>query len=568
MAKRKHTIEAVVRARDEASRKFNRIGRSGRDMGRMIKRALVGVGAYLGARQMVTFFRSAVDNYIRQENAVRNLADALGLLGAGASEGLGGLREFAKEIQNLTIYGDEAVIEAMALGAAVGKLSGERLKQATKAAIGLSAAFKVDLATAMRLVARAAVGDTTTLTRYGIKLGDAKTAGEKFNKVLKIGAENFALAEGQAKTTGGQIEQLKNIWGDLKEELAVGVVPVLRQTVAWLKTLTMDSFKSAAAILKWTAAIGTAIYLTPKILGAVKAISKAIKGLTTAQVILQALSGPAGWAAIGTGLVVMGVTLGTLDVAFDKLFKNIEKGQKEFDKAFGQAGIGGRQAIGAGGGSVGRMLAGVTEQLGRLDKAAAKDPLRKLAKDVVALKKEIRDFGKAEGQLLLEGLEKAGVHITYRWDIEALLERKKALEANRKMTEALAETTARLKKELLTLRWGPEAVELWGLARMGAGRDRLRAVAGLLAQIRAARQTAAGTAGTRGALSISASPYAAMRLAPGERVNTYEQQTARNTSEMNRHLRAFLNYQKRTTEALERIQRSRAGPGLIVANLG
>lgn len=48
----------------------------------------------------------------------------------------------------------------------------DTLKGATKAAIGLSAAFGIDLATAMDLIGKAAAGNTSMLGRYGIVLDE------------------------------------------------------------------------------------------------------------------------------------------------------------------------------------------------------------------------------------------------------------------------------------------------------------------------------------------------------------------------------------------------------------
>jgi hypothetical protein len=94
-----------------------------------------------------------------------------------------------------------------------------KLEEATTAAIGLAAKYRLDLKTAFMLVGRASKGQTQMLTRYGIVLDESLTAQEKFNAILKIGADNFYLAEAAAKETKGAIIQLKNEWGDLQEQI-------------------------------------------------------------------------------------------------------------------------------------------------------------------------------------------------------------------------------------------------------------------------------------------------------------------------------------------------------------
>ena len=115
----------------------------------------------------------------------------------------GVVRDLAKELKEV---------------AALGKLSGGALRDATRAAIGLSRALGTDTTAAMRLIARAAIGDTSQLARYGIKLSELMSPQEKFNELLRIGASNFNLARGEAQTMTGQIQQMKNSWGDAKEK--------------------------------------------------------------------------------------------------------------------------------------------------------------------------------------------------------------------------------------------------------------------------------------------------------------------------------------------------------------
>jgi hypothetical protein len=213
----KHNVDVIIKARDKASKKFNKVGKSANRMSKTLENAAQAAVAYLSVRAITNFVSSSIEAFGRQEAAVKNLRTALGLL--GQSYQIRGMATFATQMQKITVHGDEAVMEVMKLGASIGKLSGGKLKEATKAAIGLSSAFGMDLTSAMRLVARAAVGDTSTLARYGIKLDTTKTKAEQFYEVLKIGAGNFKLATEEAKTHLGQIDQMKNAYSDLKESI-------------------------------------------------------------------------------------------------------------------------------------------------------------------------------------------------------------------------------------------------------------------------------------------------------------------------------------------------------------
>jgi len=132
----------------------------------------------------------------------------------------------------------------------MGKLSGGPLKQATKAALGLAKAYRMDAVAAMRLVARAAQGDTATLAKYGIKLGEGLSAQEKFNKVMEIGAKNYKLVEAEADTYVVKVQQMKNALSDLKEKIGEGLMPVFK---AWAERITKWATDNNARIGEWAA---------------------------------------------------------------------------------------------------------------------------------------------------------------------------------------------------------------------------------------------------------------------------------------------------------------------------
>jgi len=237
-------VNVVVTARDKASKKFARIGKSATGMGGMIRKAAAMAAVYLGGRAIKNFLASSVEAAGRQEMAVKGLSDALELLGKNNSRAIESARNFAAEMQSITISGDEAILEVMTLGATMGKLSGEQLQDATKAAIGLGKAFKMDTAMAMRLVAKAAQGNTDTLTRYGIVLDSTLSTEEKFQKVLELGVSQFKLAIGETDTYRGAIQQMKNAVGDLKEKIGDALIPTIVSSAKKIKKWAEDNQKN------------------------------------------------------------------------------------------------------------------------------------------------------------------------------------------------------------------------------------------------------------------------------------------------------------------------------------
>ncbi len=227
MAKR--DIDILLRARDQMSGKFGRATKKSEGLRKAfvgLKMAAIAAAAAIALMAAKTA-KESLEAYAKQEAAEQNLSGALALVGEHARAQVPMMKEFAAGIQQITTQGDEATLELMAMGASMGKLSGQELKDATTAAIGLAKAYKMDTVAAMRLVARAALGDTASLSRYGIKLDESLSKQEKFNAVLKIGKENFALAEAETKTYGGAMQQIKNMVGDVKESIGEQLAPIV-----------------------------------------------------------------------------------------------------------------------------------------------------------------------------------------------------------------------------------------------------------------------------------------------------------------------------------------------------
>ncbi len=229
----KNSVDILVKARDEASKQFGAIGRSVAGMGKMIAAAGAAAAVYFSAKALKDAFKDTLDSYAKQEAAVIKLGKALDLL--GKKNQIKNMSDFATEMQKITVYGDEVILELMALGASMGKLSGSDLQDATKAAIGLSEAFNIELSAAMTLISKAAQGNTSALSRYGIKVDDTLTSQEKFNSVLKQGIAMFPMAQAAAQTFSGSITQMKNAIDDAKEEIGAAFAPAVTAVAAKIK---------------------------------------------------------------------------------------------------------------------------------------------------------------------------------------------------------------------------------------------------------------------------------------------------------------------------------------------
>jgi hypothetical protein len=234
------TVNVLIKARDEASRKFGNIAKAALAMG----------GVFLGWHAIKAAVASTVGEFMKAEQASNGLAAALDLLGKKSQ--IDTMKDFASEIQKLTVIDDEAAMGLMQLGASMGNMSGDTLKQATVAAIGLSKAYGIDLEAAMKLVSKAAMGNTATMARYGITFKENMTDAEKFNQVLQVGQQKFAMAQAETQTFAGRLTQLKNAYGDLKEQIGQMItrIPGLDTAITATKTI-FENFGLFMKIL-WT----------------------------------------------------------------------------------------------------------------------------------------------------------------------------------------------------------------------------------------------------------------------------------------------------------------------------
>lgn len=209
-------INIRINADDKASGVLGRVGGGLRKLGGML-------GMYFGARAIAGGVKSAVNAFIEQENATEDLRSALAKTGEATAGNMQKFQKLAQTIQSLTTMDDDAVVSQMAYAKNLG-VTTDQLESVTTAAIGLSKMLRVDLSTAMMLVARASQGNTATFSKYGIKLDESLSKAQKFNVVLKAGNSNFRLATEEAGRTGGRLDQLNNAWGEMKEGIGEAIV--------------------------------------------------------------------------------------------------------------------------------------------------------------------------------------------------------------------------------------------------------------------------------------------------------------------------------------------------------
>jgi Prophage tail length tape measure protein len=218
----------VISARDRTGRALKSVRGS---LDRLKKSIFSVKGAFAG---LATAFsaKAIVDATIAQENALRQLEARLkstgGVVGLTAEQ----ITAFARDLQQVTTFGDEATIAMQNLLLTFTNIRGDVFREATVSILDMSIAMGQDLKSSAIQIGKALndpVKGLLALSRVGVQFTDRQKA--VVASLVETGkvaeAQRIILAELQtefggaataaADSFGGSIARLKNAFGDLLE---------------------------------------------------------------------------------------------------------------------------------------------------------------------------------------------------------------------------------------------------------------------------------------------------------------------------------------------------------------
>jgi hypothetical protein len=192
----------------DAEKRTNKFGSAMKKVGGAIA-ATFAVGA------IARFMKESVRLSDIQAKAENQLLVAL----KGRRKAQQGLIKQAAELQKVTLFGDEATIQAQALIAAFVKEE-DQIKKVIPLVQDLATAKRMDLAAAADLVSKTLGSSTNALSRYGIKVEGTVGSTERLESLIMNLNDAFGgQAEAAAKVGTGALTQLGNTWGDLREAI-------------------------------------------------------------------------------------------------------------------------------------------------------------------------------------------------------------------------------------------------------------------------------------------------------------------------------------------------------------
>ena len=170
------------------------------------------LAAAFAVKKLFQFGKELIRVANESESIWNRLGQAVENVGINFAVARPEVEAFARAMQDTTKVGDEDFAAILTeLITTSGDYKGSL--EAVAIVADLAAAKQIELVTASQLVGRAMVGQTGTLSRYGIVLEEGQDAME----VLRDTFRGFAANE--VKGLEGQVAQLNNEWGDFKQAL-------------------------------------------------------------------------------------------------------------------------------------------------------------------------------------------------------------------------------------------------------------------------------------------------------------------------------------------------------------
>lgn len=245
---------------------------------------LKGVAAtYLGMKG-IGWVKESLDLFDTQNNAEKQLKTVLNNTGA-VGDAYNTLKDRASDLQQVTAYGDEALIGGAAEFAtymsdpqAIAKM----METLTNYAAGMSGGGEVgytemvDYATGLGKIVN---GSYDAMTKKGFTFTDQQkeiiengTDMEKALVISDVVNESWAnLATQMANTPEGKIIQLKNAFGDMREEFASQIYPVVMQ---FFETISRNGSSLKEMLVGLSKPINLILGLTTKLVNGLSNVYK------------------------------------------------------------------------------------------------------------------------------------------------------------------------------------------------------------------------------------------------------------------------------------------------------
>ena len=239
------TLKEITSNLDKNAKGMNNVQKSSESMATSVFKATAAYDLLKkGLSSAYGFLKSSVEEAVKAEEVQAQLNATLKSTGGEAGVTSQAAIELAQSMQKLTTYDDESVLSAENLLLTFTKIGSDIFPQVTEAVLDMSTAMGQDLKSSALQIGKALqdpIKGVTALTRVGVDFSGGQD--EVIKKLVETGrtaeAQQLIMAElnkefggsaqAQAKTYAGQIQQLKNEFGDVKEEIGKDLLPDIKE---------------------------------------------------------------------------------------------------------------------------------------------------------------------------------------------------------------------------------------------------------------------------------------------------------------------------------------------------
>tara|TARA_Y100000004_G_scaffold186518_1_gene238166 strand:+ start:4334 stop:5920 length:1587 start_codon:yes stop_codon:yes gene_type:complete len=189
-------------------------------LGGLATKAMTVAGAYFGGRALLDGINASVDAFAQQELAEKKLEQALGRTSQA-------LLDQASAMQTVTTFGDEAIIAQQAFLASIG-MTEDQIKDILPVAADLASATGMTLESAVRNTAKTFSGLAGELGELVPQIRDLTAEEMKAGKAVEVMGELFqGVALTEAQTLQGTLSRVKNVMGDMAEDVGERLTPAI-----------------------------------------------------------------------------------------------------------------------------------------------------------------------------------------------------------------------------------------------------------------------------------------------------------------------------------------------------
>ena len=237
-------LKLLLTMKDKMSRQLDTAGKKTTKLSSNVKKLGAAILGAFAIRAITRFIGESVRLFGIQEKAEARLTNIMMSVNQATQEQVQSLKDYARELQQITTFGDEQTISAMAMLGTF-QLNTEQIKQLIPRIIDMGAAMEkssgagTDLESITIAVGKAMTMGIGSLSRYGVVITDVQKEAflladkqGKLDIITKALDANFkGIAEGSAKTLTGSLEKLKNVTGDFKEMVGKAALVLTKELV-------------------------------------------------------------------------------------------------------------------------------------------------------------------------------------------------------------------------------------------------------------------------------------------------------------------------------------------------